>query len=244
MFLFGVLQVVKDIGEWIFENSHSLIKTYAVFTKVAGCFLWIPREFHAQSISHFHIGRARCVRVFRISATVAVCFINAWMSVSVPLAWSLARQVTFLGGFAFRAEMLFQSKLFPNFRGGIRRLPLASFSPFRQKLHKFLVLRGALDFLGKIVAVANVKSLPVGDGGQYVALTVRRFQNHISAARFFEQGAQCLLLAGNDHRFHMNLQCNRVLCNFPLLRVSNEFLFYLRPVMQIGGIEIGVVRPD
>ena len=45
-------------------------------------------------------------------------------------------------------------------------LPIfTSLSSLRQKLHKFLVSRSALDFLGKIVAIANVKSLPVGDGG-------------------------------------------------------------------------------
>lgn len=31
---------------------------------------------------------------------------------------------------------------------------------------------------------------------------------------------------------------------FPRLRVLNEPLFYLGPVVQIGGIEVGVVRPN
>jgi len=55
MFLSRVFHVVKDISERIFENSHSLIKTYTVLTKVAGGFLRIPCEFHAQSISHFYL---------------------------------------------------------------------------------------------------------------------------------------------------------------------------------------------
>lgn len=44
--------------------------------------------------------------------------------------------------------------------------------------------------------------------------------------------------------FGKRVRAEGALRRFPLLRVFNEFLFYLRPVVQIGGIEIGVIRPD
>ena len=38
--------------------------------------------------------------------------------------------------------------------------------------------------------------------------------------------------------------CDLWLRRFPILGVFDEFLFYLRPVVQIGRVEIGIVGPD
>jgi len=51
-------------------------------------------------------------------------------------------------------------------------LALVFGSSFRHQLGKFLVLGGAPDFDSEILAVANVKPVPLGDGRQYKPLTV------------------------------------------------------------------------
>lgn len=81
MFILGMLHVVKDVSKWVFENCYRLIKTNAVFTKVAGGFLRIPREFHGWSISFCRVAR-KC-KLFRDGGGLSVRRGVGWSTDSV-----------------------------------------------------------------------------------------------------------------------------------------------------------------
>jgi hypothetical protein len=85
---------------------------------------------------------------------------------------------------------LLEAKFFSDFFRREPGLILVFGATVGHQLGKLFVPSGALDFDGEILAVANLKPLPRGDGGQYKPLAVCRLEDDIPAACLFEQVIQ------------------------------------------------------
>src|SRR5215216_606606 len=51
-------RVIEDKSEWVFENSHSLIKADAMFSNIAFGFCWIPPESHIYILLYLYFPSA------------------------------------------------------------------------------------------------------------------------------------------------------------------------------------------